>query len=268
MRWRKASAVLTATLALGGAYWGGCGDDDDDGAFFAGNVSSVTGGSTAAVVPSRPGFFAFLGRPLVSIAYAQTTCEAPSGDLLFCVDEHCTRVDDDCEFSRLVFVEGGGPLVVSLRFVDDANGDGSTDFDEAVSIVDAISICNGDQILVADAAVDFAGTTTATVVKTVDNCDGSSPTRTGTIGTATPTRTPSGTVPTATATSTGGATATPTAGTPTPTSTGGTPASPTSTSTYGVAMNDTPLSSFAFFASVAVIGLLLPRRRRRNSEDA
>jgi hypothetical protein len=266
MRWRKASAVLTATLALGGAYWGGCGDDDDDGAFFAGNVSSVTGGSTAAVGPSRPSVFARLGRPFVSIAHAQSTCEAPNGDLLFCVDERCTRVDDDCEFSRLVFVEGGGPLFVTLSFVDDANGDGSTDFDEAVSIVDEISICNGDQILVADAAVNFSGTTTASVVKTVDNCSGTSPTRTGTVGTATPTRTgtigtgtptstPTGTVPTVTATSTGGATATPTAGTPTPTSTGST-------------MNDTPFPSFAFFASVAVIGLLLPRRRRRNNEDA
>ena len=222
MRWRKASAVLTATLALGGAYWGGCGDDDADGAFFTGNVSSVSGSGG---------------------------CEAPSGDLLFCVDEHCTRVDDDCDFSRLVFVEGGGPLFVTLRFVDDANEDGSTDFDEDVSVLDEISVCNGDQILVADAEVDFSGTTNASVVKTVDNCGGSSPTRTRTTGTATPTRTGTGTVPTATRTPTGGVTVTP-------------------TSTYGMAMNDTPLSSFAFFTSVAVIGLLLPRRRRRNSEDA
>ena len=222
MRWRKASAVLTATLALGGAYWGGCGDDDADGAFFAGNVSSVSGSNT---------------------------CEAPNGDLLFCVDEHCARVGDDCGFSRLVFVDGGGPLFVTLRFVDDTNEDGSTDFDEEVSVVDEISVCNGDQILVADAAVSFPGTTTASVIKTVDNCGGSSPTRTRGTGSPTPTRT--GTV---------------TVRTPTRTPTGGIPATPTST--YGIAMNDAPLSSFAFFASVAVIGLLLPKRRRRNSEDA
>lgn len=243
MRWRKASAVLTATLALGGVYWAGCGDDDDDGAFFAGDVSSVVGGS-AAVERERPSLFAYLGPAL---AHAQSSCAAPTGDLLFCVDFSCTRVGDDCEFARLVFVEGGGPLTVTLRFVDDANEDGTVDFDEDDSIVEEIAVCNGDQVLVADAAIDFSGTTSASIVKTVDNCPGANPLRTRTPVNASPTPTPTtgGALPTATPTTPGGA---------------------TPTSTYGVAMNDTPLSSFAFFASVAVVGLLLPRRRRRNSE--
>ncbi|MGH7805258.1 MAG: hypothetical protein ACREQJ_13000, partial [Candidatus Binatia bacterium] len=71
MAWRKASAVLFATLACGGAYWAGCSDDDDDGAFFIGNVSSVSGGSSAAVRPSRPSLFQRLGP---SLAFAQSSC--------------------------------------------------------------------------------------------------------------------------------------------------------------------------------------------------
>ena len=204
MRIRGASAALAVTLAIGGALSVGCGGDDDfDGASFVGNVSSVDG---------------------------QSSCAAPSGDLLFCVDEHCRRVDgDDCHFAKTISVADGGPIRVVLRFVDDADGDGDAGNDEANSIVnESLEVCSGDQILVADAAVDFGGASSATISKTVDNCDDGAPI---------PTNTPGGPTPTASRT-------------------------PTRTPTYGVAMNDAPQPMLVFFASLGLIGLLIPRRRR------
>ena len=222
---RKATVVLAATLAVGGAYWAGCGDDDDGdgGAVFFGDVSSVSGSSA--------------------------TCSAPSGgNLLFCVEDVCTIVEADCQFSESVGIEGGGPITATLRFVDDDDEDGTADSSEADSIVPQnLTFCDGDQVLIDNAAINFlTGVTSAAVSKVVNACDGGggnrTPTQGGGGGTPTPTRTPGG-----------------------PTNTPGTPSpSATPTYAYGAMMNDAPGTTLVFLASVGVIGLLLPRRRRRS----
>jgi hypothetical protein len=236
MRVRGASAALAVTLAIGGAFSAGCGDDDDfEGAFFAGDVSSVSGGSASNRRTRQTFASRWFSPPL---AWAQSSCAAPSGDLLFCVDEHCTHVDaDDCHFARVVRIAGGGPTRVVLRFVDDADEDGDADDTESNSIVDQdLEVCSGDQIRIGDAAVDFDGSTTADVSKRVDNCADGVPIRTNTPGGATPTRT----------VTPGGAT-------------------PTRTPTYGMTMNDAPGPMLVFFASLGLIGLLIPRRRQKGS---
>ena len=244
---RKATVVLAATLAVGGAYWAGCGDDDDGdgGAVFFGDVASVSG-SSASRVESKPSFVSrFLS---VRPAWAQSTCEAPSGGpLLFCVEDVCTIVEGDCEFSVSVGIEGGGPVTATLRFVDDDDEDGSADASEADSIVtQSLTFCDGDQVLVDNAAINFlTGVTSAAVSKVVNACAGGgnqTPTQGGGGGTPTPTRTPGG-----------------------PTNTPGTPSpSATPTYAYGAMMNDAPGTTLVFLASVGVIGLLIPRRRRRS----
>ena len=222
---RKATVVLAATLAVGGAYWAGCGDDDDGdgGAVFFGDVASVSGSSG--------------------------TCEAPSGvNLLFCVETVCTIVEGDCQFSESVGIEGGGPITATLRFVDDDDEDGSADSSEADSVVPQnLTFCDGDQVLIDNAAINFlTGSTSAAVSKVVNACPGGgnqTPTQGGGGGTPTPTRTPGG-----------------------PTNTPGTP-SPSATPTtyaYGSPMTAAPSTTLVFLASVGVIGLLIPRRRRRS----
>ena len=225
---RKATVVLAATLAVGGAYWAGCGDDGngDGGAVFFGDVASVSGVSA--------------------------TCSAPSGgNLLFCVESVCTIVEGDCEFSESVGIEGGGPITATLRFVDDDDEDGTADSSETDSIVTQnLTFCDGDQVLIDNAAINFlTGVTSATVSKVVNACDGSGGSRTATpggggSGTPTPIRTP---------TSPGGG------GTPGP----GTP-SATPTYAYGAMMNAAPGTTLVFLASIGVIGLLIPKRRRRS----
>lgn len=242
---RKATVVLAATLAVGGAYWAGCGDDGGDGgAVFFGDVSSVSG-SSASIAESRPSLASrlFSVRP----AYAQSTCAAPSGgNLLFCVESVCTIVEGDCEFSESVGIEGGGPITATLRFVDDDDEDGAADSSEADSVVTQnLTFCDGDQVLIDNAAINFlTGVTSATVSKVVNACAGGSTTRTptpGGSGSPTPTRT----------TTPGG---------------GGTPGTPTATPTYsyGAMMNEAPGQAFVFLASLGVIGLMIPRRRRRS----
>ncbi|MGH7805259.1 MAG: hypothetical protein ACREQJ_13005 [Candidatus Binatia bacterium] len=242
--------MLAATLAVGGAYWAGCGDDDGDGgAVFFGDVSSVSG-SSAAVRESRPSLVASLWSFGVRPAWAQSTCAAPSGgNLLFCVESVCTIVEGDCEFSESVGIEGGGPITATLRFVDDGDEDGQADSSEADSVVtQSLTFCSGDQVLIDNAAINFlSGITTASVSKVVNACDGgTNPTATqGAGGTPTPTRTPGG-----------------------PTNTPGTPGTPspsaTPTYSYGAMMNEAPGQTLVFLASIGVIGLLIPRRRRRS----
>ena len=245
---RKSTVVLAATLAVGGAYWGGCGDDDDGdgGAVFFGDVSSVSGGSASIREPQS----SFASRIFsVRDAWAQSTCDAPSsGNLLFCVESVCTIVEGDCEFSESVGIDNG-PIEATLHFVDDENGDGDADSGEDDSVVTQnLRFCDGDQVLIDNAVINFTtGTTTASVSKVADGCPG------GGTGTRTPTP-PGGVTPTRTRTPGGGATATP--GTPTPTRT------PT-TYAAGAAMNEPPGMTFVFLASLGVVGLLTPRRRRR-----
>ena len=246
---RKATAVLAATLAVGGAYWIGCGDDDGDGgAVFFGDVSSVSAGSAATSAP-RPSFAERIFAP--RNAWAQSTCAAPSdGNLLFCVNSVCTIVEGDCDFSESVAIENGGPVSATLRFVDDADGDGEAGATEDDSVVPQnLLFCDGDQVQIDNASVNFlTGATSATVSKLVDNCSGnpSSTNTPGGGGSGTPTRTP-------TRTPTGGAGS----GTPTPTR--------TPTYAYGAMMNEAPGSAIVFLASLGVIGLLVPKRRRRDS---
>ena len=145
-----------------------------------------------------------------------------------------------------------------LRFIDDVNDNGEPDSGEAASTVaQSLIFCNGDQVSITDAVVNFTtGATAATVRKTVDRCttaptatpSGSrTPTRTGTPGTPTPTRTG-------------------TPATPTPTGT----LSPTPTGTVYVAaapLNEPPTSLLAFLFSAGAVGLLIPRRRRRGDSE-
>ena len=291
MRRRTTPAVLLAVLLMAGAYWAGCGGDDDndpsDTATFFGDVAAVTGSSASLERRTTLASRWLLPR----LAWAQSTCPAPSdGRLLFCVDEFCTTVDQDfCDFRVVAVIEGGGPVSAVLRFVDDENEDGEFDDAEDDSVVTQnLVFCTGDEVEIADAIVNFAtGITTANVRKVVDNCGASTPTPTRTGGTPAPTNTPGAPTPTRTlppATATAGAIATATAraiatatalaaatatssAAPTtiPTATG--TGSPTGTATpaygYGVAMNATPRLSWAFLASLGVIGLLIPRRKRR-----
>jgi hypothetical protein len=250
--------VLAAALTVGGAYWAGCGDDGDGdgGAVFFGDVASVSGSSAARVAP-KPSFaerlFSF-PRAVVSapLAWAQSTCSAPSGgNLLFCVESVCTLVEGDCEFSESVGIDGGGPITATLRFVDDDDEDGSADSSEADSVVTQnLTFCDGDQVLIDNAAINFlTGVTSAAVSKVVNACDGGG-------GNRTPTQGGGGATPTRTRTP-GGPTNTPgTPGTPSP--------SATPTYAYGAMMNDAPSTTLVFLASVGVIGLLIPRRRRRS----
>jgi hypothetical protein len=245
---RKATVVLAATLAVGGAYWAGCGDDDDGdgGAVFFGDVSSVSGSSAARVEP-KPSF----AERMFSVrnAWAQSTCEPPSGgNLLFCVESICTIVEGDCEFSLSVGIEGGGPIAATLSFVDDDDEDGTADSSEADSVVTLnLTFCDGDQVLIDNAAINFlTGVTSASVSKVFNACDGGggnqTPTQGGGGGTPTPTRTPGG-----------------------PTNTPGNPSpSATPTYAYGAMMNEAPGGALVFVASIGVIGLLIPRRRRRS----
>ena len=289
MRLRATSSILLATLALAGAYWTGCGDDDgggEDGAVFFGNVESVTGG-TAAISASRS--FAARLFSIPSLAWAQSACTPPSGgDLLFCVDDECTRVDaTDCDFRVTVPISGNGPSEATLRFVDDADEDGVADASEAESVVQQnLRFCDGDVIAINDAVINFTtGVTTAEVSKVEDTCPATTPTRsrtpattttpgtpgpTNTPGTPGPTNTPVSGTPgpagTATRTRTPTPIATQAISTPIPTRT---PTSivptsvPTGPSGYGTAMNQTPAPTLAFLASLGIIGLLAPRRRKR-----
>ena len=259
---RTTPAVLMAILLMAGAYWAGCGGDDDndpsDTATFFGDVAAVTGSS--ASLGRRESTLASRVLSFPRLAWAQSTCPAPSdGRLLFCVDEFCTTVDQNfCDFRVVAAIEGGGPVSALLRFVDDENEDGELDNTEDDSVVTQnLVFCTGDEVEIADAIVNFAtGTTTATVRKVVDNCGIPTPTRTPS-ATNTP-GAPTPTLPPATATASAAPTTIPTA-----TGTG----SPTGTATpaygYGMAMNGTPRLSWAFLASLGVIGLLVPRRRKR-----
>ena len=293
---RQATAVLAATVVVGGMTWIGCGDDDDGGggpqALFSGDVASVSGGSAAAEAPESTYATRMLSWP--ALAWAQSTCAAPTGNLLFCVDEFCTDVDAaGCDFSQTVSLPDAGPVSVTIRFVDDEDEDGIADDDESDSVLDQdLDVCDGDQISIQDAAINFSGGTTATVSKTIDNCGATTrtPSRTVTSGTpgptATRTRTRTPGVGTPGAGTPGAGTpgagtpgpgtpgpgtpgvGTPGAGTPTATRTPtGTPTGPTPTRTptyaYGTAMTDAPIPSFAFLASLGVIGLLIPKRRKR-----
>ena len=86
----SATAALAACLALGGVFSAGYGGDDDDGnggALFFGDVSTVT----ASVTRTEQSRYAWSFLPGPSLAWAQSTCAAPSGgNLLFCVNDVCT----------------------------------------------------------------------------------------------------------------------------------------------------------------------------------
>lgn len=248
MALRTASVVLSAALAVGGAFWAGCGDSDGDGgALFYGEVSTITASSTR---PSTPRFAWNFLSP--SLAWAQSSCSAPGGgNLLFCVNDVCTIVQpDDCSFSQVVTIVEGEPVPAVLSFIDDDDENAEADPGELVSIVPhTLLFCNGDVVHVAGASVNFnLGATTASVTKDRDGCDGNQTPRT-------PTRT-----------TTPGGTTTPGAGTPTV----GTPvatATQTQTYAYSASLNEAPPTSFAFLASLGVVGLLLPVGRRRRVRD-
>jgi len=266
MRIRGLALVLVTMVAVA-VYWS-CGSDNGNGANFSGNVSSVQPTTTAARETQSRGF-AFRLPDIASRAFAQASCAAPhasgaSATLLFCVTsttfEVCLPVDGDCKFDLSAVLEGT-PTSLKLSFIDDTNNNIAHDPSEASSTVQqSLSYCNGDQVSVEDAVVNFtSGVTTAHVFKTFDGCTNApgTPTRTG--SPATQTRTPTRTGTPATPTPTG----TPPTPTPTPTRTG-TPASPTPTATYsaGASLHESPSSRLAFLFSAGAAGLLLPRRRR------
>jgi hypothetical protein len=259
---------IVAVIGVMGAavYWTGCGDDEKQ-TRFSGNVSSVQPTTVAARSAGDAGF-AFHLPQIPARAFAQGTCVAPGAGaaLLFCVKtstfEVCEPVNQtDCTFTLITGLENDR-LPLLLRFIDDTNDNGDPDSGEAASTVaQSLLYCNGDQVSITDAVVNFTtGATTATVSKTVDRCttaptatpSGSrTPTRTGTPGTPTPTRTG-------------------TPATPTPTRTG-TPATPTPTGTIYVAaapLNAPPTTLLAFLFSAGAVGLLLiPRRRRPDGSE-
>jgi len=253
--------IVVVIGVMGAAvYWTGCGDDEKQ-TRFSGNVSSVQP-TTVAARSARDGGFAFHLPQIPARAFAQGTCVAPGAGatLLFCVKtstfEVCEPVNHaDCTFTLITGLEQER-LPVQLRFIDDANDNGSPDSGEAVSTVaQSLVYCNGDQVSIADAAVDFTtGVTIATVSKTVDRCTGAptatpvgstTPTRTGTPGTPTPTTTGTPATPTPTGTLT-----------PSPTGTGSPYAS-------AAPLHEPPSSMLAFLFSGGVVALLIPRRRRR-----
>lgn len=242
-----ATLALGTCLAVGGAFWAGCGDDDGNGgALFFGDVSTVT---ASAVRREQPRYaWSFLPGP--SLAWAQSTCSPPSGgNLLFCVNDVCTIVQPgDCSFSQTVEIVDE-PIAALLSFIDDENEDGEATPGELVSLVPhGFSFCNGDRVHVASASVNFeTGRTTASVTKVFDACgDDGTPNPTGTVG---PTTTPT----------VGGGGGTPTSGTPT----SGTPTSGTPTYGYSASLHQSPPTALAFLASLGVFGLLIPTRRRK-----
>jgi hypothetical protein len=242
----SATATLALCLAAGGAFWAGCGDDDGkNGALFFGDVSTVTASVTRREEPR----YAWNFLPGPSLAWAQSTCSPPSGgNLLFCVNDVCTIVQpSDCSFSQIVEIVDE-PTPALLSFIDDANENAEPDQGELVSLVPhTLVFCNGDRVLVAAASVNFqTGASTASVTKDFDACASS--------GTPNPTGTPGG--PTATPT-TGGGGGTPTVGTPTA-------GTPTPTYAYSASLQEAPPTALAFLASLGVIGLLIPTRRRKH----
>jgi len=257
--------MVTVITVMGAAlYWTGCGDDELQ-TTFEGNVSSVQP-TTIAARSVRDGGFAFHLPQIPARAFAQGTCVAPGAGatLLFCVKtstfEVCEPVSEgDCTFTLITGLEQER-LPLLLRFVDDVNDNGAPDSGEAVSTVtQSLTYCNGDQVSIGNAAVNFTtGVTTATVRKTFDRCTNTTaptatpagsrtPTRTGTPGTPTPTRTGTPATPTPTGTLT-----------PTPTGTAYVAAAP---------LQDPPTSMLAFLVSAGAVGLLIPRRRRPDGSE-
>lgn len=215
---KKLVTVLVASgAALAGASCGGGGSSER--VSFTGNVAGVT--VAAVPAPETASVFArvlSLGEILVGRAVAQGACPSSAEDVLACavsIDSddlffNCARVDpDSCTFATRIRIPGQG--VGTLAFAADENGNGRPDEGEPGAFPEdgavPFPICNGDEIVVTDADVDFTdvqpdeefGTwTAANVEKLADGCP-ATPTPTAPAATATPTGTPE---PTATPTPT------------------------------------------------------------------
>jgi hypothetical protein len=247
MRTRWLGLIAIAML-VGSTYWVGCGGDENT-TNFSGNVSSVSP-ALAALPPQKDSRFAIHWLKLQSEAYAQGAC-GTGGRLLFCIQTStlsaCDRVDAGCTFEIETAIERDRDTV-TMTFVDDTNGNRVGDTGEAKSTVaQSMRYCNGDQVVIANADVNFTtGFTTASVTKRVDRCTGLVATQTPR-GTVTPARTntPNGS-PTATRTGTLSPTATRT---------------PTSYLASN-SLNQPPSNMLAFLFSAGALGVLIPRRRR------
>ncbi|MGH7899072.1 MAG: hypothetical protein ACREQQ_14045 [Candidatus Binatia bacterium] len=266
---------LTAAVIAAKALQGCGGDDDPPSATFVGNVSSVTTArATFEKSPRRRAFSLNVSWPASAIAQPVAV-----GSLLVCAangrDVICKSVDRDSgEFLVSLDVLEDDFQSGFVGFVEDSNQNGLPNDGEGFAFVTNPfkPVCDGSVLIFNDVVIDFPGhaATAASVDKEPDTCPPRTPTATA-IPTQTPTRTrvpstptPSGSVtptvppaPSATPTQSGGF-ATPTSP-PVPTNTRP-PATPTYA--YGASLNAPPSSSLALFSSLAIIGLLLPRRRR------
>jgi len=289
-------------FAIAGMLWSGCGDDDHHGSNTAtinGNVSAVNPAQARREESSRR-WLARLDSLLVGEAIAQATC--PARHTRICASNGvdpiiCAPVDPtDCTFTLSIDTLGDFSQG-TVSFFDDVNQNGVFDQGELFAILtnQLVPLCNGTTVTLNDVSANFAAltATAASVVKNPDTCAGtptataratSTPNATSTAAPATRTaaaaKTRTAAVPTQTAgaiqtqtagpgatqTAAAGATQTAAAGATQTAAAQGT-GTPTQTPTggygYGVSLNDPPPSWLALLSGLGIVGLLVPRRRRK-----
>jgi len=283
---RKTRVILLSgvgAMIVAGALWSGCGDDDhgSGGATITGNIAAVNPPQARREGLSHR-WLARLDSLVVGEAIAQSTC--PARHTFICATNGrdpiaCEPVDStDCRFSITLdplgdFSDGG------VSFFDDANQNGTFDQGELFAILtnQLVPLCEGTVATLNDVSANFSTltATAASVVKSPDTCAGTptatakaTATVTGTpSATSTPTRAPATqtaaaaktqtAAPGATQTAAAGATQTAAAKTGTPTTT------PTSYP-YGASLNNPPSNWLALASGLGIVGLLIPRRRRRS----
>jgi len=257
-----AGAVLTACI-----LWSGCGGDDgqSNSATISGNVSSVNP-PQARLEQGSHRWLARLDRWVVGEAIAQSSC--PALHLLVCASNGidptvCAPVDStDCTFAisldTLGDFSGGG-----VSFGNDTNQNGQFATGEQFAILTnpLVPLCNGTVAHLNNVAIDFSAltATAASVVKDPDTCAGTPTATARATATTKPTKQPTSSTPVATNTPLGG-------GIGTPTATGTQNTTPTTTGTVyaqATSLNRPPSNMLALLSGAGVVGLLLPRRRRK-----
>jgi hypothetical protein len=290
---RKMPAILLSgvgAILVAGTLWSGCGGDDHHGsntATIKGNISSVNP-PEARLDGASHRWLARLDSLLVGEAIAQASC--PALHVQICASNGsdpiiCQPVDPtDCSFTLEIDTRGDFSSG-TVSFFDDANQNGAFDQGELFAILtnQLVPLCNGTVVTLNDVSANFAAltATAASVVKDPDTCAGTptaTPRATATnAATSTPSSTPTHApatrtaiaaatqtaAPGATQTAVAGATqtvvvgATQTAAAQTPTVT------PTGGYGYGASLHEPPSSWLALASGLGLVGLLVPRRRRR-----